>query len=128
MVLTRMTLAGSVITDQEPETADHLLVNSSYTKAIWWNTLSWMTCQCSFPEPLQLHFWWKHLRTLQESDRKRGFNTLFMLIIWALWKERNNWLFQGVSTHGPDLQEKIKMDIKLWIDVGARRLGCLKQE
>jgi len=103
--------------DQEPEMADHLLVNCSYTKAIWWNTLSWMTCQCSFPEPLRLHSWWK-----------RGFNTLFMLIIWALWRERNNRLFQRVSTHGPNLQKKIKMDIKLWIDAGARCLGCLKWE
>ncbi|KAG2579112.1 hypothetical protein PVAP13_6NG216215, partial [Panicum virgatum] len=108
------------------QTANHLPVNCSYTKAILWNTLSWMTCQCFFSEPLQLHSWWKHLRTLQESDRKWGFNTFFMLIIWALWKERNNRLFQSVSTHGPDLQEKIKMDIKLWIDAGSRCLVSSK--
>ena len=44
------------------------------------------------------------------------------------WKERNNRLLQGVSTHEPHLQEKIKMDIKLWIDAEARRLGYLKRE
>jgi hypothetical protein len=69
--------------DQEFETADHLLANCSSAKQIWWNTLSWMDCSCSFVEPTQLHLWWNHLRMLRVKERRRGFDTLFMLIIWA---------------------------------------------
>jgi len=34
--------------DQEPETADHLLINCSFAKDIWWNSLSWLDCPCTF--------------------------------------------------------------------------------
>ena len=51
-----------------------------------------------------------------------------MCITWAIWKERNNHLFEGTSCTAQELQDKIKLDIKLWIHAGARRLDCLKQE
>ncbi|PAN17004.2 hypothetical protein PAHAL_3G099400 [Panicum hallii] len=116
---------------KDPETADHLLVNCncSFAKIIWWNLLSWMDCPCSFTqESLQLHTWWDHLRKLQAQEKRRGFDTLFMLIIWALWKERNNRLFQRQESTVQELQDRIKLDIKLWIEAGASRLGCLKRE
>jgi len=50
------------------------------------------------------------------------------LIAWALWKERNGRLFEGSSSTAHDLQDQIKLDIKLWIDAGANRLGCLRSE
>ena len=61
--------------DQEAETVDHLRVNCSFAKVIWWNLLSWMDCSCSFQGPLQLHTWWEHLRHLQVRERRRGLHT-----------------------------------------------------
>ena len=40
-----------------------------------------------------------------------------MLILWALWKERNNRLAHQTST-AQDLQERIKRDVGLWIAAG----------
>ena len=34
---------------------------------------------------------------LQVSERRRGLNKLFMLIIWCLWKEQNARLFDRKS-------------------------------
>ncbi|KAG2662462.1 hypothetical protein PVAP13_1KG539101 [Panicum virgatum] len=51
-----------------------------------------------------------------------------MCIIWAIWKERNNRLFEGASFTEAELQDKIKLDAQLWIHAGARCLGCLKRE
>ena len=83
--------------DQEAETVDHLLVNCSFTKVIWWNLISWMDCTCSFQGQSQLQTWWDYLRGMQGRDRRRGFDSLFMCIIWAIWKERNKRLFEGTS-------------------------------
>ena len=114
--------------DQEAETGHHLLVSSSFAKVIWWNLLSWMDCSCSFQGPSQLHTWWEHLRGMQGRDRRRGFDSLFMCIIWAIWKERNKRLFEGTSCTAVELQDKIKLDIQLWIHAGVHHLGCLKRE
>jgi len=78
--------------------------------------------------PSQLHTWWEHLQRLQVREHRRGFDSLFMCITWAIWKERNNSLFEGTSCTAQELQDKIKLDIKLWIHAGARCLGCLKWE
>ena len=40
---------------QEPETANHLLINCSFAKDIWWNSLSWLGCPCAFTRPMMLH-------------------------------------------------------------------------
>jgi len=114
--------------DQELETTNHMLVNCSFAKEIWWTVLSWMECSCSFPEPMQLHQWWNHVRFMQVKERRRGLDTLVMLILWSLWKERNARLFDGHSSTILEVQERIKVDIKLWIDAGATRLGCLRRE
>jgi len=87
-----------------------------------------MDCACSFQGQPPIHTWWEYLRGLQARERKRGFNSFFMCIIWAIWKERNNRLFEGTSCTAAELQDKIKLDVKLWIHAGARRLGCLKRE
>jgi len=114
--------------DQEAETVDHMLISCSFAKVIWWNILSWMDCACSFQGQPLIHTAWEYLRGLQTRERKHGFDSLFMCIIWVIWKERNNRLFEETSCTTAELQDKIKLDVKLWILAGARRLGCLKRE
>ena len=77
---------------------------------------------------MQLHQWWNHVRFMQVKERRRGLDTLVMLILWSLWKERNARLFDGHSSTILEVQERIKVDIKLWIDAGTTRLGCLRRE
>jgi len=114
--------------DQEPETTDHLLINCSFAKTIWWHSLSSLDCLCTFHQPMPLHQWWDHLRRLQDQHKKRGFYTLFLLVLWAIWKERNNRLFARQTSTVQELLERIKLDIELWIRAGATHLGCLRRE
>ena len=65
---------------------------------------------------------------MQVKERRRGLDTLVMLILWTLWKERNARLFNNHSSSVHEFQERIKVDIKLWVDAGATRLGCLRRE
>ena len=77
---------------------------------------------------MQLHQWWNHLRRLQVKERRRGLDTLNMLILWSLWKERNARLFDNHSSTVLDVRERIKVDINLWINADATRLGYLRRE
>ncbi|CAN6316435.1 unnamed protein product [Urochloa humidicola] len=115
--------------NQEAETCDHILVHCSYAKQIWWNMMSCMDCHCSFPNANKsLQGWWSHVRRLQQQERRRGMDTLFMLIIWGIWKERNSRLFRNCYHSAEELLVQIKQEAELWIAAGATRLGCLKRE
>jgi hypothetical protein len=114
--------------DQELETTDHLLVNCCFAKEIWWNSLSWMECSCTFSQHLSLQNWWEYARLLQPKARRKGFDTLFMLVVWLRWKERNGRLFNRQSHTVSEVLDFIKSEITLWVQAGAARLGCLKRE
>jgi len=117
--------------DPEPETCDHILVNSTFAKQVWWDVISALDCTCSFsPCQLTLRDWWTHCRQLQVKERRKGFDTLFMLIAWFFG--RNGTLafstggFRPLSTD--QLLETVKSEVRLLVEAGARRLGCLKRE
>jgi hypothetical protein len=42
--------------------------------------------------------WWLHNRKLVPKVIRRGFDSLFFLIGWLLWKERNVRTFSGITT------------------------------
>ena len=62
---------------------------------------------------------------LKKLKWRHGLDTLTMLIRWSLWKERNAWLLDNHSSTVLVVQERIKVDINLWIFSGATRLDCL---
>ncbi|RLN28118.1 hypothetical protein C2845_PM05G23350 [Panicum miliaceum] len=115
--------------DQEPETCDHILVNSTFANQVWWDAVSALDCTCSFSRSqLTLREWWTHCRQLQVKERRKDFDTLFMLIAWLLWKEWNDRLFDRRLSTTDQLLETVKTEVRLWVEAGARRLGCLKRE
>ncbi|RLM77919.1 hypothetical protein C2845_PM12G17180 [Panicum miliaceum] len=88
-----------------------------------------MDCNSSFsPSQQTLHEWWAHCRLLQVKERGKGFDTLFMLIAWLLWKEPNARLFDRRLSTPDQLLETIKTEVKVWVEARAKRLGCLKRE
>lgn len=80
---------------QELETSDHILVNCSFAKSVWWEVLRWAGCTCPFVPEATLQDWWSHLLRQQAPQRRKGLHTLVMLIAWSLWKERNARVFDS---------------------------------
>lgn len=54
---------------------------------------------------------------------KKGLRSLILLIVWEIWKERNQRIFEHKETAAPNLIAKIKEEARTWIIAGARRLG-----
>jgi hypothetical protein len=48
-----------------------------------------------------------------------------MLVTWELWKERNAWTFNNVSTMPTIIFDKIKLEARTWVLAGAKHLGTL---
>lgn len=43
--------------DQEDETCDHILVNCSFAKTTWWETMHWVGGRCAFGASASLQDW-----------------------------------------------------------------------
>jgi hypothetical protein len=111
--------------DQQPETRNHLLVVCPVAKEAYWRVLSWARCVCTFGGEETVQEWWEHLTAMQVPRRRKGVATLFIIIAWHLWKERNARLFDRVTTPMSGLIDRIKAEAELWVVVEARKLGRL---
>jgi hypothetical protein len=52
---------------------------------------------------------------MQVPRRRKGVATLFMIVAWHLWKERNARLFARVTTPMSGLIDRIKAEVELWV-------------
>jgi hypothetical protein len=59
--------------------------------------------------------WWRKLRSLFNGERKAGMDSLFALVSWQLWKERNACCFRESTTTVSDLLLIIKDESDRWI-------------
>ena len=55
----------------------------------------------------------------------KGFDSLFFLVSWRLWKERNVWTFNGISTDVGGLVSVILGKAEEWCLVGFKHLLSL---
>lgn len=74
------------------------------------------------------HAWWNTWRRRWNSDKQRGADSLFTLVAWELWKQRNTRCFRHTTSIVPQVLAVIKHVGSLWIDSGACKLGCLVSE
>ncbi|PVH65738.1 hypothetical protein PAHAL_1G065700 [Panicum hallii] len=90
------TVARCYLCDQETETSEHLFIFCYFTKQLWTTILAAFGKPCPIPrDSSSLQERWEQLRLLWTSDHRRGFDTLFSLVTWELWKERNARIFRG---------------------------------
>jgi hypothetical protein len=58
-------------------------------------------------------------------DGRKGLDSLFALVSWRLWKERNARCFREAAFTVPELLLVIRADADLWMRVGAENLELL---
>lgn len=115
--------------DQEPESSDHLFIFCSFTRQVWWVILDALHAPLpASSADLSLQNWWRLLRRNWSGVNKKGFDTLFALVTWEIWKERNARVFRQASLTATQLAVIIRQQRDLWIDAGARKLRGLLRE
>ena len=61
------------------------------------------------------------------GERRKGLDTLFALVSWQLWKERNARCFRSLTASIAETLHMIKIEADRWIEAGAQGLRCLAQ-
>jgi hypothetical protein len=110
-----------------PETLDHIVVTCSYAKQIWWGIRAALNETGTLQQCDNVLDWWEAWRSLWGGEYRQGANSIFVLVAWELWKERNARLFRGSATQPPQLLASIKHHAELWVQAGAKALGRLLQ-
>jgi hypothetical protein len=68
---------------------------------------------------------WLGERKLVPKDHCRGFDALFLLVSWLIWKERNSRVFERFATMPAWLLPKILDECNAWVAAGFRRIAPL---
>jgi hypothetical protein len=110
--------------DQAAESIDHILCYCPFSRELWFNI-----CQSlgrSIPDPKQTVIsWWRALRAAWPREHWKGVDTLFALVSWRIWKERNARCFQEAVPSVADLMTIIKAEGELLVQAGALGLSGL---
>ena len=66
--------------------------------------------------------WWLRTRKLLHKQLRKGFDSLFFLVGWSIWKERNARTFNGTSAAPSRLALLIQEEANEWCLAGYRHL------
>jgi hypothetical protein len=114
--------------DQEPETIDHIVASCSFSRQFWWNILAVLGANAAQIGGPSILDWWDAWRQHWNDDNRKGADSLFALMAWELWKERNARCFRDTTSTIPQVLSTIKHVTDQWIDTGVCHLGCLVRE
>jgi hypothetical protein len=117
-----------LLCDQEPDTIDHIVVECSYSRQIWFGAATALGEQTHHPPTGSILEWWHAWRSQWTGSCRKGSDSLFALIAWEIWKERNARCFRGANTEVHALKAGIKYQADQWVQADAKHLGCLLQQ
>ena len=114
--------------DQEAETIDHIIASCSYSRQVYWHILVALGADASQVGRDSMLSLWNTWRARWRGDKRKGADSLFALVAWELWKERNGRCFRQASSTVMQILTHIMHIADQWIDAGAAKLRCLLRE
>lgn len=106
------------------ETAAHLFMECCVVRNIWERVTIWTGATCLAPAN------WIQIESLQDwillmvsglpTSTREALKSLIMLVIWEIWKERNNRVFRKSSRSVQQLVSTIQDEAKTWAYAGTK--------
>jgi hypothetical protein len=79
---------------QEPETADHITLQCSFARQVWYNTLLQYRLHGFTPNRNSVTaLWWTDLSEAVPRKKRKEINALVILVARSIWLERNSRVF-----------------------------------
>ena len=110
--------------DQARETIDHIVASRPYTREVW--TIILHAFGRLLPPATQsIISWWRRLRADWNGVQRSGIDSLFALVSWEVWKQRNARCFRAAAVAPVDLILAIRAEAGRWAKAGASGLSSL---
>ncbi|KAE8770164.1 Serine carboxypeptidase-like 18 [Hordeum vulgare] len=110
------------------ESSAHLFYKCIFTLRLWALVNSWLHMEHMDTSTWHLEQsvkdWWVNRSNITMPNRKAR-ASLTMLISWVIWNERNARVFRNKFTPTTTLFNNIKIEARLWVTVGAKKLGTI---
>jgi len=97
---------------------DHLLAHCVYTREVWAKLRAAISLVQPVHDQSTAVDQWLVERKLLPKDHRRGFDALFLLVSWLIWKERNSRVFERFATMPARLLPKILDECNAWVAAG----------
>jgi hypothetical protein len=102
----------------------HILSNCVFTRQFWHNILTPIGLSSVGPKRRDSVFaeWWRKASTKIPKSKRKGFNSMVILVAWSIWKQRNRCVFEGARPCLPTLEDGFKDEMRLWFSAGAKNM------
>jgi len=105
---------------------DHLLLGCVFSREVWQLCLATFFLQgLIVVRERSAMLWWTDSRRGLPKVLRHAFDSLFFLVGWFLWKERNARTFGETPRSPALLLQAILDEADFWIAAGFRRLSAL---
>uniref|UniRef100_A0A0A8ZPB4 Reverse transcriptase zinc-binding domain-containing protein n=1 Tax=Arundo donax TaxID=35708 RepID=A0A0A8ZPB4_ARUDO len=113
--------------DQHDETMQHLLISCMVPRQVWLIILQKAGLQliCLSIDHVGFSSWWSQSLIRVDKHKRKGLNSLIILVAWELWKHRNDCVFNAVSLDVHRVVKAVEDEGTLWCAAGASKLGGL---
>jgi hypothetical protein len=97
------------------EDIDHLLLQCSFSRAVWYNVFRAAGFLHLLPSSADLlSTWWPRSAVRVGAARRRAFNSLCLLVGRGIWTERNARVFDGAASLASSLSDRLSVDWREW--------------
>ncbi|WVZ70614.1 hypothetical protein U9M48_019263 [Paspalum notatum var. saurae] len=109
--------------DQE-ESIHHILLSCVLTREVWESVLRMLRLDMVPRATSSSRFgsWWSKTSAVVPKDLRKGFNSLFILVTWEVWKHRNACTFEGAHPLTQTVLGRVAEEGYLWCSAGASKL------
>jgi hypothetical protein len=76
-------------------------------------------------EELPYFVWWLAVKKRVHKSQRKGFDSLALLVVWSLWKERNPRVHERVALQPVSLALRILEETRRWARAGFVGIGSL---
>ena len=98
------------------ENEAHLFFLCDKILPLWWESMSWVSIQGTFPLNPTQHFS-QHVNCLAKGIRDIRWRCWWLALTWAVWQHRNNIIFSNQTFDGNKVMDDAIFTLWTWLKV-----------
>jgi hypothetical protein len=116
-----------VFCDLFVESASHLFLHCCYTADVWYALTRWLRVVLVLPPNLSSSFA-LFVGCGSNKKRRKGFSIIWLAFVWAMWKVRNDLVFNNITVDTRTVVDLIQRLSWQWFVSNTAKGSCLLYE